>query len=390
MTERSDPSPFPSPPGRGPTHSFIVRGVREFAQIYIGREFWYLFCLIILQFLPIHAAEAAPTYPMWDGVETVEAYAKRTNLPPTRTLDLGHSVKMELVLIPAGQFEMGLAKPATPTVTLLSANVLIWIGGAAASILILLLIASISRQRKFSFSLRWLMMITVASGLLAGGVARWRLASLQREQYTVAMAVYALDTADEPSMKSHSVTIQAPFYMGKYPVTQEQYETIIGRNPAQFKGLHNPVERVTWYNAMDYCKKLHEQLKENGLDVKIKLPSEAQWEFACKAGTQTRYYSGDSEKDLSDVAWYESNSYGSTHPVGEKKPNAFGLYDMHGNVWQFCTDLYDESIDADSRAVRGGSWQTFAFHCRSARRTVIEPTQPLESVGLRVIVPLAN
>ena len=160
----------------------------------------------------------------------------------------------------------------------------------------------------------------------------------------------------------HEVTITKPFYMGKYVVTQEQYEAIMGNNPSHFKGAQNPVEMVSWDDAQAFCQKLS---KKSGKTVR--LPTEAEWEYACRAGTSTKYYSGDSEEDLKRVAWYEANSNDTTHPVGQKEPNKFGLYDMHGNVWQWCQDWYgdytaNEVADPQgpaqgaSRVLRGGSW----------------------------------
>ena len=128
---------------------------------------------------------------------------------------------------------------------------------------------------------------------------------------------------------AHPVTLTQPFYMGKYVVTQEQYQAVTGATPSTFKGNDNPVEQVSWDDAEAFCKKLSEQTKQA-----VRLPTEAEWEFACRAGTKTTYYSGDTDKDLDRVAWNDANSKNTTHPVGQKEANTFGLYDMHGNVWQ--------------------------------------------------------
>ena len=149
---------------------------------------------------------------------------------------------------------------------------------------------------------------------------------------------------------------------------------------------------VSWYEAQVFCNKLTEQTKQT-----VRLPTEAEWEFACRAGTTTTYYSGDMVKDLGRVAWYDANSKNTTHPVGQKEPNAFGLYDMHGNVWQWCDDWYDEEYSGKSaaenpkclaehafRSLRGGSWHFDPLCCRSAYRGCHAPGHIDAYLGFRV------
>ena len=133
----------------------------------------------------------------------------------------------------------------------------------------------------------------------------------------------------------HRVRISFPFYVGKYPVTQEQWEAVMGSNPSRFKGPRNPVDSVSWDDCRDFLKRLDARLGGG----KFRLPTEAQWEYACRAGSKTRYYFGDDEWRLDDYAWYRRNAEGGTHPVGEKKPNAWGICDMHGNVCEMCAGL---------------------------------------------------
>ena len=164
----------------------------------------------------------------------------------------------------------------------------------------------------------------------------------------------------------HKVTITKPFYLGKYEVTQEQWQAVMGSNPSRFKGPKNPVERVSWDDCQAFLAKLNEKFRSGG--AKFGLPTEAQWEFACRAGTTTQYSFGEDPAKLGDYAWWAENAKDTTHPVGQKKPNAWGLYDMHGNVWEWCADRWDANYYAKSpandpvgpdpgmdRVLRGGS-----------------------------------
>ena len=193
----------------------------------------------------------------------------------------------------------------------------------------------------------------------------------------------------------HRVRITKPFYLGKYKVTQEQWEAVMGSNPSHFKGPKNPVEQVSWDDCQQFLGKLNAKFAAEG--GKYQLPSEAQWEYACRAGSKTRYSFGDDETRLGDHAWIRKNWGGNTHPVGEKKPNAWGLYDMHGNVCELCQDWFKDGYYKESpvddpmgaatglyRVLRGGSWHCPAGHCRSANRRRILPGLPCNNLGLRV------
>ena len=175
-----------------------------------------------------------------------------------------------------------------------------------------------------------------------------------------------------------TVTFARGFWLGRTPVTQEQYLKLIGSNPSQFTeaGLSAPVERVSWLDAVDYCQKLNQREREAGRLPKgyvYGLPTEAQWEYACRAGT-TGPYAGNPDS----MAWHKGNSGSTTHPVAEKQPNAWGLYDMYGNVLQWCSDWYGDYpggtvVDPTGpshgyfRMARGGSWRVELF--RSASRS---------------------
>jgi len=199
------------------------------------------------------------------------------------------------------------------------------------------------------------------------------------------------------------VSIAKPFYMAKYEVTQAQWESLMGSNPSNFssaggsatggKGGKNPVEQVSWSDCQEFLAKLKD--KAPGMDVR--LPTEAEWEYACRAGSSTGFCYGDAGAGLGDYAWFSGNSGGTTHPVGEKKPNAWGLYDMHGNVWEWCSDwygTYGSTAETDPvgpssgswRVSRGGSWYVEAGSCRSAYRFNYDPGTRYASLGLRVVV----
>jgi formylglycine-generating enzyme required for sulfatase activity len=201
----------------------------------------------------------------------------------------------------------------------------------------------------------------------------------------------------------HEVTISKPFYMGIYPVTQEQYQQVMGKNPSDFEGASDPVEQVSWNDAVAFCKTL---TKKTGKVVL--LPTEAQWEWACRAGTTTPFNTGNTIS--TDEANYDGNSvYGDgkkggyharTIPVGSFKPNAFGLYDMHGNVWQWCSDWYDKDYYSANRngrdsqgpkeglcrVLRGGGWYNPPVYCRSASRDWTVPAEHNSLIGFRVAV----
>jgi formylglycine-generating enzyme required for sulfatase activity len=265
------------------------------------------------------------------------------------------------------------------------------VGALLALVLIAFLFLRKRSGRRFAFSLSWLLAFCLACSVMVWGVARWHLALVQMREYDAAMARFY--EAPENEKTAHPVLLSKPFYMGKYTVTQEQYQAVIGQNPSEFRGAKNPVETVSWNDAVKFCEKV--KLKSG---VETGLPTEAQWEYACRAGTTTQFYSGDSYSDLDGVAWHGSNCGGTTHPVGKKKANAFGLYDMHGNVWQWCQDAYTanyESLAATdpfnalraSRVLRGGSWRSIAGLCRSAFRLYITPVNRDYIIGFRVAVP---
>ncbi len=274
-----------------------------------------LICTLSLLLARLVSAEA-PVFPPWDGHETIAAYAQRTALAPTLTLDLGGGVAWEGVLIPAGSFVMG--SPAGEAKT----------------------------------------------------------------------------PAESAMEKQHQVTLTQPFYLGKLELTQAQYQQVMGDNPSPAKDAAWPVTNVTAQNAQDFCAKLSRQLARD-----VQLPTEAQWEYACRAGTTTAYYNGNDAAGLDKIAWFGANSERKLHPGGEKLPNAWGLYDMLGNAREFVRDLYSEAPQDDAtdptgpatgdpknHVVRGAAFTAnalVALNCRCACR---RPTEAPAANGFRIIV----
>jgi sulfatase modifying factor 1 len=219
---------------------------------------------------------------------------------------------------------------------------------------------------------------------------------------------------------SHTVILTQGFWLGRYPVTQEEFEAVMGKNPSHFKGPRRPVENVEWDEAVAYCRRLTEMARElHAMEEGhgFRLPTEAEWEYACRAGT-INAFNNDSEctqptghdPALDKLGWFDQNSRNETHPVGEKQGNAWGLHDMHGNVWEWCEDRgdwnYQESrvvtntyregvvnpvcLEGAWRVVRGGSCWNDAGSCRSAVRNLGEPGNRDVSLGFRLAAGLIS
>lgn len=209
---------------------------------------------------------------------------------------------------------------------------------------------------------------------------------------------------NEDENPQHEVKLNS-FLMSKYLITQEQYLAIMKENPASFQGKNNPVENVDWYNAQDFCQKLSDLTQ-----FKFRLPSEAEWEYACRAGKTTPFSYG--ETLTTDLANYKglfnygkgnAGIYrGATTKVGTFPPNAFGLYDLHGNLWEWCADCWHENYynaptnnkpwedynpddDELPRVLRGGSWDDTSYYCRSAVRIWTSPSLKGKLIGFRVV-----
>jgi formylglycine-generating enzyme required for sulfatase activity len=200
------------------------------------------------------------------------------------------------------------------------------------------------------------------------------------------------------------VVIPHGFWMGQCEVTQGEYQAVTGMRPSNARGETNgPVEKVSWYDAMQYCL---QRTQQENLAAKLpegyayRLPTEAEWEYACRAGSATRYCYGDDKGEfrLGEYAWFVRNGNSMTHPVGSLKPNALGLHDMHGNVWEWCLDRWQSLLPGGSitnlpvaaegslRVARGGSWLYEGKSCRSANRDDYGPSNRCSDVGFRVVL----
>ena len=200
----------------------------------------------------------------------------------------------------------------------------------------------------------------------------------------------------------HEVTISKDFYLGVYEVTQLQYEKVIGKNPSDFQGekvggqnKDLPVEKVSWSDAVEFSKRISEIPEEKKAGRVYRLPTESEWEYACRAGSKTAFSFDDEEGLLPEYGWFSSNSSNRTHTVGLLEPNAWGLYDMHGTVCEWCSDWdgnYPEGAITDAarpkkgsiRVARGGSWIDVAASCESAARSEPPPEYRSNNFGFRL------
>jgi formylglycine-generating enzyme required for sulfatase activity len=202
------------------------------------------------------------------------------------------------------------------------------------------------------------------------------------------------EQADENETPRHSVSFKEPFYISRYTVTQSQWQSVMGKNPSYFEGPHKPVESVSHRDACQFIDRLNQKENTN----MYRLPTEAQWEYAARAGSTSTFCFGTQRSDLSEYAWYGKNSDGETHPVGLLSPNGWGIYDMHGNVHEWCSDWFDRNYYAGSpavnpagpenglaRSLRGGDWGSEDWYCRCAIRSLSSPDRRSPRVGFRVV-----
>ena len=190
----------------------------------------------------------------------------------------------------------------------------------------------------------------------------------------------------------HQVTLTNDYYIGKYEVTQALWQSVMGSNPSEFKGDNLPVEQVSWNDGQEFISKLNRMTGR-----KFRLPTEAEWEYAARGGKMSRGYQYSGSSNISDVAWYDGNSGSKTHPVGTKQANELGIYDMTGNVWEWCQDRYGSYVSSSqknptgtvrgsNRVYRGGGWDIFAWSCRLSCRNYGPPYFRYDYLGLRLVL----
>lgn len=225
------------------------------------------------------------------------------------------------------------------------------------------------------------------------GDAEFALSKVEPGTFTIGPVAGDPNTTDDEK-PAHKVQLTDRFYIAQTEVTQELYTAVMGKNPSHFKGANLPVEQVSYSDALEFCKRLSEKTGRT-----FTLPTEAQWEYAARGGQKApetpELYAG--SNNIGDVTWYEGNSGGKTHPVASKAPNAIGLYDMTGNVFEWCLDWYGSYKGTDvadpqgpdngkERVLRGGSWRGDPKNCRVSYRFNYGPDHNRFNLGFRVVM----
>jgi len=231
----------------------------------------------------------------------------------------------------------------------------------------------------------------------------WQIPTLGLELAHISPGSFQMGCDDEwfEADPVHTVRISQGYWMGKCEVTQQQYQSIMGSNPSSFKGASNPVEKISWNDSVSFCKKLTDQ--ERRADrlpdgYEYRLPTEAEWEYAARGGNRGRETKYAGSNTIDDVAWYNENSANKTHPVGQKQANELGLYDMSGNVMEWCQDWFEDIYSSGSqtdpmgpstglyRVLRGGCWPAPAGVCHVACRAIYSPEDTYDTLGFRVVL----
>ena len=212
--------------------------------------------------------------------------------------------------------------------------------------------------------------------------------------FTMGATLEQIDDASFHEKPAHQVTL-SDYRIGETQVTQKLWQAVMGNNPSCFIGnLQRPVENVSWNECQEFIKKLNQLTHK-----KFRLPTEAEWEYAARGGNKSRGYKYAGSNTLDDVAWYDGNSGGTTHPVKQKQANELGLYDMSGNVLEWCQDWYGDYLsspqtnpagpsDGDFRVLHGGSWHSLTWYCRVSSRLNFTPTNRCSNLGFRLVLTI--
>lgn len=366
--------------GRG---MHLIINLLRYYKYYGARHVIGCLTLISCSAMAGQATKADVPCRLWDGAEPITEYAKRNGVAPSLTISLGGGVTMDLALVPAGRFIVGKPFPESEWtgLSILIASSIIFIYLCVAVV-----ITSVRKRKRLQFSLRWLLLVVIIIGFGQYGAFRWRQA-----------------VEDWRGIRRHpcpgpeyGVTIEKPFYICKYEITQKQYSIVMGNNPSIFKNDAHPVETISWDNAKRFCN-----IVSALSGYVVRLPYEAEWEYACRGGLDSDYGSIKNEHELAAFAWYKSNSRGSTQPVGSKRANPFGLYDMLGNVNEWCEDDYcyrpflteTPNIPFERQSYRvicGGSWEQEADSYQFYKCLGASHDKPYSDIGFRVVIEIVK
>ncbi|MCZ7644985.1 MAG: formylglycine-generating enzyme family protein [Planctomycetota bacterium] len=384
----------------------------------------------------LRAAEAEPAWPLWDGRQSVEEYAQLVGLPPAKSLDLGGGVTMDFVLIPAGRFVMGTPEPVLPSESPLPGRLIFKFFLCAFLCLVGMILSHAWRTKtRPQFGLKTLLLLAVLAGFAMYGFARGKTAELDAVRYELDLKRWRL--AEPNEVPAHLVTISRPYYLAKYETSIRQFYSVMNKSPDridQKNGIEYWNVHLHRDGRMSYTFSLHNSTEENvaklfeqmigmmslpadspvthmtSLELNsfssylekefghsFRLPYEAEWEFACRAGSYASFSSG--EALLAEYAEFSSQRppvwLNGLNLCGQKKGNAWGLFDMHGNAWEICMDGlrgYDSAPVTDPKGAltksnqvkRGGSKFTQAHECRSAYRSVYKG--PDLETGFRLLL----
>jgi formylglycine-generating enzyme required for sulfatase activity len=217
-------------------------------------------------------------------------------------------------------------------------------------------------------------------------------------------AEFTMGTDGGPATEgpAHRVVMKRPFKIARYEVPQNLWQAVMGENPSRWQGKRNSVEMISYDDALEFCRRATEAMRRENLiadDEVLRLPSEAEWEYAARAGTTSRYSFGDDAEELGNYGWFHGNAAGNDPPVGAKRPNAWKLYDVHGYLWEWCADRWHDDYrgaprdgsawdegDEKRRVLRGGSWKDPAERLTSTSRRAADATLRDDAVGLRAVL----